>query len=578
MKNIVLLGGSNSVLTNGLRKGLQQPGVNLINLALGATSCIQNLYELKRKFQLIQNADLIVTESNINDSFSMNNVGNCRILKWYYEELLRINKKILVLILPFYEYNYKATNHIHRYFINKYCFNFIDLQRYYDFYQLENFSKLREENGSHQFEFILRELGKNIVTNVNNFKFSTKKICFNNPEFVICDVNELVDKKINSIKNSMYEENYFRIEEGSFIKFPEKYYNYYIIAYHTWNNINDTTIVAPWSWIERRGVKSKLIISDDNYQIEIEPCLDNIVYETNFIKINSNTKITCSTTLNSTIEFNHVDLISFFLINKNEDNDKFNEYTTLVLQKNIDLNNFYCFDSLIPPIRQYKKIIEEYCAIMDSKKNAICDSKIQNLELQLQNKTNELKNLQESITHKKQLLEVQNLEQDVNLKHLKAKEIQENINLKTLEKTKIQKELEQYSNNIVYIERYHQSAKQRIYNHLSYKLGFCAIKNSKTFLGWITMPITLLSILIAHKQEQKIYQEKIQQNPSLRLPSLESYIDYQEAKKEENSFTYKLGQAIINANKTWYKGGYVRLIFEIRKLKEEIKCKLKLSA
>ncbi|EOI3013761.1 sugar transferase, partial [Campylobacter coli] len=34
---------------------------------------------------------------------------------------------------------------------------------------------------------------------------------------------------------------------------------------------------------------------------------------------------------------------------------------------------------------------------------------------------------------------------------------------------------------------------------------------------------------------------------------------------------YKLGQAIMNANKTWYKGGYVRLIFEIRKLKEEIK-------
>ncbi|ECP7247905.1 hypothetical protein FUZ02_08790, partial [Campylobacter coli] len=189
---------------------------------------------------------------------------------------------------------------------------------------------------------------------------------------------------------------------------------------------------------------------------------------------------------------------------------------------------------------------------------------ISHLELQLQNKTNELKNLQENIAHKKQFLEVQNLEQDVNLKHLKAKEIQENINLKTLKKTKIQKELEQYSNNIVYVERYHQSAKQRIYNHLSYKLGFCAIKNSKTLLGWIVMPITLLGILIAHKQEQKIYQEKIQQNPSLKLPPLESYVDYQEAKKEENSFTYKLGQAIINANKTWYKGGYVRLIFEIR--------------
>ncbi|ENU2763412.1 hypothetical protein ACE4NT_001880, partial [Campylobacter coli] len=32
--------------------------------------------------------------------------------------------------------------------------------------------------------------------------------------------------------------------------------------------------------------------------------------------------------------------------------------------------------------------------------------------------------------------------------------------------------------------------------------------------------------------------------------------------------SYKLGQALIKANKTWYKGGYVKVIFEIRKLKK----------
>ncbi|EAJ3099673.1 alpha-2,3-sialyltransferase, partial [Campylobacter coli] len=31
--------------------------------------------------------------------------------------------------------------------------------------------------------------------------------------------------------------------------------------------------------------------------------------------------------------------------------------------------------------------------------------------------------------------------------------------------------------------------------------------------------------------------------------------------------TYKLGEALIKANKTWYKGGYVKLLFKIRKLK-----------
>ncbi|ECS0828911.1 TPA: sugar transferase, partial [Campylobacter coli] len=35
--------------------------------------------------------------------------------------------------------------------------------------------------------------------------------------------------------------------------------------------------------------------------------------------------------------------------------------------------------------------------------------------------------------------------------------------------------------------------------------------------------------------------------------------------------TYKLGEALIKANKTWYKGGYVKMLFEVRKLKREFK-------
>ncbi|MPB17312.1 sugar transferase, partial [Campylobacter lari] len=75
-------------------------------------------------------------------------------------------------------------------------------------------------------------------------------------------------------------------------------------------------------------------------------------------------------------------------------------------------------------------------------------------------------------------------------------------------------------------------------------------------------------------QEQKIYQEKIKKDPSLKLPPLEDYPDYKEALKLKNHLSYKLGQALIQANKTWYKGGYIKLLFEIRKLKREF-CKNK---
>ncbi|HEH5156772.1 TPA: hypothetical protein SG801_001065, partial [Campylobacter coli] len=112
-----------------------------------------------------------------------------------------------------------------------------------------------------------------------------------------------------------------------------------------------------------------------------------------------------------------------------------------------------------------------------------------------------------------------------------------------------------------------------IQNQLSYKLGQAMVANSKSLLIYITIPIILLSIIISHKQEQKTYREKIKKDPSLKLPSLESYPDYKEALKEKECFTYKLGEALIKANKNWYKGGYIKLIFEIRKLKREFKDK-----
>ncbi|MBX1886866.1 hypothetical protein I9P32_07785, partial [Campylobacter peloridis] len=112
------------------------------------------------------------------------------------------------------------------------------------------------------------------------------------------------------------------------------------------------------------------------------------------------------------------------------------------------------------------------------------------------------------------------------------------------------------------------TAKSRIQNQLSYKLGQAMIVNSKSILGCIRMPFVLSYIKDKHKQEQKIYQEKIKKDPSLKLPPLEDYPDYQEALKFKNHLSYKLGQALIQANKTWYGGGYIKLLFKIRKLKK----------
>lgn len=114
--------------------------------------------------------------------------------------------------------------------------------------------------------------------------------------------------------------------------------------------------------------------------------------------------------------------------------------------------------------------------------------------------------------------------------------------------------------------------KARIQNHLSYKLGQSLIINSKSVLGYLSLPFIILSIVISHKQEEKAYKFKIKKNPNLALPPLETYPDYNEALKEKECFTYKLGQEFIKASKNWYGGGgYIKFIFkDVPRLKREV--------
>ncbi|EOW9912458.1 glycosyltransferase family 2 protein, partial [Campylobacter jejuni] len=125
--------------------------------------------------------------------------------------------------------------------------------------------------------------------------------------------------------------------------------------------------------------------------------------------------------------------------------------------------------------------------------------------------------------------------------------------------------------NLLNFQNHYGTAKARIQNHLSYKLGQALIINSKSVLGYLSLPFIILSIVISHKQEQKAYKFKVNKNPNLALPPLETYPDYNEALQYKNHLSYKLGKILIKAFKTWYKGGLFKLWFEIRKLKNKSK-------
>ncbi|RTI75086.1 alpha-2,3-sialyltransferase [Campylobacter jejuni] len=125
--------------------------------------------------------------------------------------------------------------------------------------------------------------------------------------------------------------------------------------------------------------------------------------------------------------------------------------------------------------------------------------------------------------------------------------------------------------NLLNFQNNYGKAKARIQNQLSYKLGQALILNSKSVLGYLSLPFIILSIVISHKQKQKAYKFKVKKNPNLALPPLETYPDYNEALKEKECFTYKLGEEFIKASKNWYGGGYIKFILkDVPRLKKEI--------
>ncbi|HFF9665280.1 TPA: hypothetical protein ACGFHY_001881 [Campylobacter coli] len=221
----------------------------------------------------------------------------------------------------------------------------------------------------------------------------------------------------------------------------------------------------------------------------------------------------------------------------------------------------------------WDKIAEFIADIVKTKNQNIADKTniIQNKDKIIIDQTTQIKSLQATLKdNEAKLIQISNLNNTIkekdniinsNINHIN--QLQSNIQERSTQLNQIQSKLS--------FQTKYGTAKIRIQNQLSYKLGQAMIVNSKSFLGYLIMPMALLSIMISHKQEQKIYQEKIKKNPSLKLPPLESYPDYKEALKFKNHLSYKLGEALIQANKTWYKGGYVKMWFEIGKLKQKIK-------
>ncbi|EAL1720097.1 hypothetical protein CK600_05530 [Campylobacter coli] len=224
--------------------------------------------------------------------------------------------------------------------------------------------------------------------------------------------------------------------------------------------------------------------------------------------------------------------------------------------------------------QKYKIKFSIECVALYNEYKNILNNKIEQLHDEIQ----KFQNIQDDINKKNESFFAMIQEKELKCSQILEEKYQHQISKLVLDNNIIRQQNQHLikkineNNCFVYLKE-NESAKLRVREHLAYKLGQAMIINSKSLLGYIKMPFVFHYIKVKHKQEQMIYKQKILENPALANRPLEDYPDYSEALKEKECLTYKLGEALIKADKTWYKGGYVRLIFEIRKIKLEFKTK-----
>lgn len=509
-KNIVLLGASNSRVPGGLAAGLNQNNISLYNLSIGGTDSIHKIYELKRKEnqEFLHKADLIVLEVNLMDvtmSFCYKNL-DFKIIKYInylYEQLYLLKKKILVLLLfdlrCINDNKNKSANFItkiHKQLSLFYDFNLIDLhQKMIDTKCFKFYTASLDPY--HLLATIMYQLGKNISENLNYFKFSERKLIFEaNTIFkVLSPMNLVNNASPKHFKDLLYEDKYIEISDKDLIYFPKQYIGYRVLGVHTFFPPKKGALATWTSMCE--NYFSMVFKNSQKELVKSFRCYYNFDWLYDDFVIDSDT-----------------------IVMYNKDNLPITEisYETLIVDN---------LPNTLPKAGIVNFLLVKNDANFIRSRDAILQYKHEN-----------------DFSHLIPPIEI-------------YRDIIEEYTLKTGNLIKISSLNQQISSLTQQLNHFEtfSTAKQRIQNQLAYRLGQAMIINSKNFLGYIFLPYILLSIVILYKQEQKNYKHKIKLNPESTLPPLETYPDYNEALKEKRCFTYKLGLALIEANKKWYGGG-----------------------
>ncbi|MBC5856849.1 hypothetical protein Cjcuy013_00395 [Campylobacter jejuni] len=353
----------------------------------------------------------------------------------------------------------------------------------------------------HLLSTVMYQLGKNISENLNYFKFPERKLVFEtNVIFKVLSPSDLIPNPCLKIyRDLIYNEKYVEILDKDLISFPKQYIGYKILGIHTFIPAKKRVLSSWQSMCE--NYFSMVFKNSKKEIVKSFRCYNNFDWLYDNFVIGSDTVIMYN---KDNLPITEISYETAIINNLSNTLDKACIVNFLLVKNDLNFiqikNNFSQY--------KYTKDFSYLIPPIEIFRDIIEEYTL---------KTSQLKYL-----HFNQ--QIFSLTQQLN--HFKT----------------------------------FSTAKQRVQSQLPYRLGQAMIINSKNFLGYIFLPYILLSIVILYKQEQKNYKHKIKLNPELTLPPLETYPDYNEALKEKKCFTYKLGLALIEAHKKWYRGGVYQII------------------
>lgn len=352
LKKVTLLGGSNSIHKNGMRKYLKKNTV-LQSFALGASTSLQNLYELVRNKDVISKSDLIISESNVNDFHNYNIIATPisileKNIERLYQLLSTFKVKVIVVLLPLQTKDFKCAtliNDIHKKFIKEYGLDYIDMDLYY---KVNNLNELLYfDNLDHPLDSTMYRMAESILNTIDCI--TPPQEMLTPPNYYILNASELND--INQKKNSIFCE--YTMEIDNQYKIPKKHINKQILGAHVWSDGNSVLVIENTSIRWARGTNSEVQFHDI-YQKFI---VDEVTYIRNGKEEEINESSIRYPEKNVTVKYKPK-LIALLLVD--EDNEKKSSLQKTSICHNNCLEFLLLDSQALLQFKQYKKSMGKF--------------------------------------------------------------------------------------------------------------------------------------------------------------------------------------------------------------------------